>query len=131
MGSESTDDEPSLRQKARAEKKFREIRESDNPFAEKATELRDEGMSYREIYNQYIEIEEALGRPSIAIESMLIPEWEVTVLVDAPDTPSGHRYKTYTRAGRDKSEVEDRVSEFSGWNIAPNKTEQVGYIRVS
>lgn len=122
-------DEMSLRQRARAEREFRRIRESDNPFAEVAADLREAGYSFEAIYKQYAAIEADLGDASMASRSRLLPEWEVAVKVPA-DTPSGYRYEYHTRAIVDKNEAERDVREATGREVVSKKTEQIGYVRI-
>jgi len=119
-----------LRQRARAERAFQQIRESDNPFAEAAVALRDQGATVQEIYRQYDAIEADLGDAAMAEQTELIPEWKITVKVP-DDTPSGYRYERKTRAHQDPRKAEAEVAETSGWEVVSEKTEQVGYIKVA
>ncbi|WP_123619617.1 hypothetical protein [Halorubrum sp. CSM-61] len=119
----------SLRQRARAEREFRKLRESDNPFAAVAVDLREQGATVDEIYQQYARIESVLGDASMAEQTELIPEWEIAVKVP-DDTPSGYRYERKTRAHQDPRKAEAEVEETSGREVVSEKTEQVGYIKV-
>lgn len=124
-----TNDGVSLRQRARAEREFRQLRESDNPFAEVAADLRDQGASFEEIYQQYDAVEATLGDAATAEQSRLLPEWEVAVKVP-DDTPSGYRYEYHSRVIVDKNEAERDVREATGREVVSEKTEQIGYMRV-
>ena len=127
---ENETDELALRQRARAEREFQQIRESDNPFAEVAADLRDQGESFEAIYQQYAAIEAALGDTSMASQTELIPEWKVAVKVP-DDTPSGYRYEYHTQAVDNQQEAEQNVRDATGFEVAPEKTEQVGYVEVA
>jgi len=127
----SDDNEITTRQKASAERAYRDERPSDNPFIEVADRLRDEGKSFKEIHDimreAYNAVDEAWGKEM----TFLIPEWEVTVLVDDPNTPSGKRYKTYTRSADTAEEAEEMVEEHTGWSVDSDKTELKGYAEVA
>lgn len=127
---EDDEDEPTIRQQAAAERAWRENKPEGNPFAEVIEELRDQGMTFAEIKTHWRAadkaFEEALGEE----RWMLIPEWRITVLVDDQNTPSGKRYETYERSGRDRKEVEERVESHTGWPVDSEKTEQIGYVKV-
>lgn len=127
---ENADEEPSLRQQAAAERAFQELRDTENPFAELAAKLRDRGTSFPEIYDQYAAVEEALGEAAMAEESELIPEWEITVKIPDPDTPSNYRYETRVRTHRDRRVAEQEVETAFGYDVVPEKTKQVGYAEV-
>ncbi|MFC6770314.1 hypothetical protein ACFQDD_02030 [Halorubrum pallidum] len=127
---ENADEEPSLRQQAAAERAFQELRDTENPFAELAAKLRDRGATFPEIYDQYAAVEEALGEAAMAEESELIPEWEITVKIPAPDTPSNYRYETRVRTHRDRGVAEQEVEMAFGYDVVPEKTKQVGYAEV-
>jgi len=120
----------SLRQKAAAEQKFEQVDHDHNPFWEVAERLRESGMTFSDIYQQFIAIESDLGEASIAEDMMLVPEWKMTVLADA-DTPSGSRYETYTRIGRDVEELERELELETGFEVASEKTAQIGYAKLS
>ncbi|WP_066418964.1 hypothetical protein [Halorubrum aethiopicum] len=120
----------SLQQRARAEREFQKLRESDNHFAAIAVDLRDQGASVEEIYRQYAAIESDLGDASMAEQTELIPEWEV-VVKEADDTPSGYRYERYERTAETQAEAEDMVERHTGLRVVSEKTERIGYVEVA
>lgn len=123
-------DEMSLRQRARAEREFRQIQDSNNPFAEVAADLREAGYSFEAIYKQYATIEATLGDASMASRARLLPEWKIAVKVSDPDTPSGYRYEYHTRVLEDQRAAERDVREATGREVVSEKTEQIGYVEV-
>ena len=120
----------SLRQRARAERAFRQVREMDNPFAALAVDLYEQGATAEETYRQYARVEAVLGDASMAEQTELIPEWKITVKVP-DDTPSGYRYETMFRAHQDPRKAEAEVEETTGREVVSGRTEQVGYIEVA
>ncbi|WP_147441120.1 hypothetical protein [Halorubrum sp. Atlit-26R] len=120
-----------LRQRAAAEREFRKVRESDSPFAELAVSLYDEEIqSFTDIYAQFAAVEEALRAAALAEDSGLIPEWKITVKRPDPNTPSGYRHETVTRAHQDPRKAEAELRE-QGYEVVPRKTERDGYAEVA
>lgn len=126
----SDDRDQSLRQRAAAQRAWRDRDVEDNPFLEVVEELREDGMSFSEIADLAHELESSVGDAAMAEKSKLIPEWKVTVKVPDADTPSGYRYEYYERSGTDRDEVEDRVIAHTGCKVVSEKTEQIGYVKV-
>ena len=127
---ESLETNVTLRQRARAERAFRKVREMDNPFAALAVDLYEQGATAEETYRQYARVEAVLGDASMAEQTELIPEWKITVKVP-DDTPSGYRYETVERAHQDPRKAEAEVEETTGREVVSEETEQVGYIEVA
>jgi hypothetical protein len=127
---ESLETNVTLRQRARAERAFRKVREMDNPFAALAVDLYEQGATAEETYRQYARVEAVLGDASMAEQTELIPEWKITVKVP-DDTPSGYRYETMFRAHQDPRKAEAEVEETTGREVVSGRTEQVGYIEVA
>lgn len=124
------DDEPTLRQQAAAERAWREHKPKGNAFAEAVQELREQGLTFEEISQQLRAADKAFEEALSEERWMLIPDWRVTVLVDDENTPSGKRYETYERSGRDRQEVEHRVEKHTGYPVDSEQTEQIGYSKV-
>jgi hypothetical protein len=126
-----SDDEITVRQRASAERAYRDERPDDNPFMEVADRLRDEGKSFEEIHDIMEEAYDAVSEAWGQEMTFLVPEWEVTALVDDPNTPSGKRYKTYTRSAETAEEAERMVEEHTGWSVDSDKTDLQGYAEVA
>lgn len=125
------EERPTPRQKASAEREWGDHDiDEDNPFLGVVEDLRDQGLTFREIYDLYEAVERDLGKASMAEEAKLIPEWEITVKVPDPDTPSGYHYEYYERMDEDAAEAERRVEEYTGHEVVSEKTKQSGYSRV-
>jgi len=124
-------DGPSPRQKAAGERAYQEHKPDDNPFIGIVEELHDQGKSFEEIHEimeeAYHAVEEAWGEEMC----FLVPEWEVTLLVDDPNTPSGTRYETRTRAAETAEEAERELEEITGWPVESDKTELKQYSKVA
>ncbi|MCL9818351.1 hypothetical protein [Natronocalculus amylovorans] len=120
-----------IRQKAAAEREYQRERSDDNPFIDIVDNLRAEGRSFEEIHSiideAYDAVQEAWGKEI----TFLIPEWEVTALVDDQSTPSGYRYKTHTRTAETAKEAEDSVEDWVGFPVDRDQTEMIGYVEVS
>ena len=125
-----SEDEPTSRQKAAAQREYQNERPDDNPFIEVVDKLRDEGKSFDEIDDTIREASKVVGDAAIEEKSFLVPDWEVTALVDDPNTPSGKRYETHTRTMETAQEAEQAVENHTGWPVDSNQTEMVGYSEV-
>ena len=124
-------DKPTLRQKAAAERDYKTKRPDDNAFIEVVDRLRDEGKSFEDIAHILDEAYDVVGSASMEEQSFLIPDWEVTALVDDPNTPSGKRYEQHIRTVETAEEAEQAVESYTGWPVDSDQTEMVGYSEVA
>jgi hypothetical protein len=103
----------------------------DNPFMEVVDRLRDDDRPFGEIIDDLDEAYDIVGDAAFQEQSFLVPEWEVTVLVDDPNTPSGNRYERHTRTMETAEEAEQAVENYTGWPVDSDQTEMVGYSEVA
>ena len=130
-GEEQQDDEITPRQKASAERAYQNERPDDNPFTELVDQLREDGRTFSEIIDKLDEMYDVVGDAAFQEQSFLVPDWQVTVLVDDPNTPSGKRYETHTRTIETSEEAEEMVERHTGWPVDSEQTELVGYSEVA
>ncbi|WP_135822991.1 hypothetical protein [Halostella litorea] len=102
----------------------------DNPFSEIVRDLRDEGESWRDIYDTAGEVFGVLDDAAFEEGVDLMADWGVTVVKPDPDTPSGERYERYERTAETAAEAEEMVKRKTGYPVDSEQTEQVGYSKV-
>lgn len=103
----------------------------DNPFTEVVVKLRQDGESWRDIYDTFNEVFEILDAAALEEGWELVPEWRVAVLEHDPDTPSGKRFDYYERTAETAEKAESMVKRHTGCPVAEEKTEQIGVAKVS
>lgn len=102
----------------------------DNPFADIVREMREEGESWRDTYDTLDEVWCVVDKAAYEEGFELMAEWRVAVVVDDPNSTSGERYEYHEQTAETAEEAEEMVEDFTGWRVASEKTEQVGYCKV-
>jgi len=122
---------PTDRQDAQGTRAYEERAPEDNPFADVVDDLRAQGYSWREVFDEMDDVFSAVDKACYEEGKELIPQWRVAVRVADPDTPSGYRYEYERGVGRDRDEVFERVEESTQCPVVEEESEQVGYGRYS
>ena len=129
--SDHEDSRPSPRQDAQGTREYEQHAPDENAFAEVVDDLREQGYSWREVFDEMDATYRAVDKATYEEGMELIPEWRVAVRVPDPNTPSGHRYEYHRGVGRDRAEVFVRVEKKTGCEVVEEESERVGYGRYS
>lgn len=103
----------------------------DNPFAEVARDLRDDGESWRDIFETMDEVFDVVDEAAYEEGLELLPEWKVAIVVPDERATSGERYEYRKHAAETPSEAEEQVEGATGYPVEPEKTQQVGTAKLS
>lgn len=122
---------PSPRQDAQGTREYEEHAPDENPFAEVVDQLREQGYSWREVFDEMEAAYRAVDKAAYKEGFELIPEWRVAVRVSDPNTPSGYRYEYHERVGRNRAEVFEEVEKATGFDVVEEESERIGYGRYS
>jgi hypothetical protein len=130
-GSDGETDGPTPRQDARATREYEQRAPANNVFGSVINELREQGYSWREVFEEMDAAYNAVDKAAYEEGFELIPEWRVAYRVSDPDTPSGYRYEYREAVGRDRDNVFERVESATGCPVVEEESEQIGYGRYS
>lgn len=103
--------------------------DDDNPFKAVVESLRAEGHSWNEIYDHAADAYNPIDKAAFEEKFVLLPEYEIRVVVPDADATSGERYETFTRAEATESEARE-------WALSKHEVrriesiEQVGEVKV-
>jgi len=70
----------------------------DNPFREVAERMREDGEDWEAIYNDLAPVYNAIDHAAFESSKVIIPEFEIKVVVPDAEATSGERYETITHA---------------------------------
>lgn len=102
-----------------------------NPFTEVVERLRDDGRSWREVYDALNEVFGPVDQAAYESGWEFVPEWRVAAIEHDANATSGERYEYYERTAETAEEAEEMVRRHTACRVEQSKTEQVGVAKVS
>lgn len=79
----------------------------DNPFKETIVDLKDDGKSWREVWETLEDAYNPVDKAAYDESFVKIPEFEIEVVVPDDKATSGERYETLTHADESKAAAEE------------------------
>lgn len=103
--------------------------DDDNPFAQLALELIEDGHSWRDVHDLLDGAYEPVGQGALKEDLHQIPEFELKMVMYDPQSTSGERYETFTEAFETTDEAREWALHRKGAERVEN-IEQVGTVGV-
>lgn len=79
----------------------------DNPFKAVVESLREEGLSWGEIYDHAADAYNPIDKAAFEESFVMLPDYRIRVVVPDPDATSGERYETLTRPEPTKDDARE------------------------
>jgi hypothetical protein len=98
----------------------------DNPFTTVVSELREDGVSWRGIFDEMDDVFSVIDKAAFEEGMDLLPDWRVTVIKPSARATSGKVYEVHTITAETAEEAEERAREQTGHPVDTSKTEQAG-----
>lgn len=103
----------------------------ENPFSEVVQELRDDGESWNDIYEMLNATFGVVDEAALEEQWDIVPEWEVVAIVPDEKSTSGERYERYERTAKTPEEAERMIERKHNHRVDTDKTEKIGYTKLS
>lgn len=99
---------------------------SDNPFTDIVEDLREEGLSWSEIFDEMNDVFKIVDQAGFEEGMKLVADWQVAVVKPSATATSGEEYEYKTISAESASKAEEQAQARTGYPVDSEQTKQVG-----